>query len=129
MDLVRSLLLKMESSERARTGLKGLILPDQTEEVIRFHLELMKEGGLVDHHIQRLGGRDGVSFITSFDLGYRPSMKGYEFLESVRDEEVWREAKAGASKVGGFTLDVLGKLAKGLIKKKIEEHTGLEVDI
>jgi hypothetical protein len=30
-------------------------------------------------------------------------------------------------KAGGFSLELLSALAKGLIKKKIEEHTGIQL--
>jgi hypothetical protein len=30
-------------------------------------------------------------------------------------------------KAGGFSLELLGDLAKGLLKKKIEDHTGVQL--
>lgn len=37
------------------------------------------------------------------------------------------EAKKAAAGAGGFTLDLLEDLAKGLIKKQVEEHTGVKL--
>jgi Hypothetical protein (DUF2513) len=54
---------------------------------------------------------------------------GHDFVDSVRDDSIWREAKDGAKKAGGFSLELLGALAKGLLKKKIEQHTGVEIDL
>lgn len=52
-----------------------------------------------------------------------------DFLDTIRDPSIWRETKAGAKKAGGFSLDLLKALAKGLVKKKIEQHTGVELDL
>jgi hypothetical protein len=54
---------------------------------------------------------------------------GHDFLDSVRDSEIWRATKEGAQKAGGFSLELLAALAKGLIKKKIEQHTGIQLDL
>jgi hypothetical protein len=35
--------------------------------------------------------------------------------------------KNGALNAGGFTLDLLGKLAKGFAKKQLAKHTGTEL--
>ncbi len=51
--------------------------------------------------------------------------KGHDFIDSVRDDEVWAKTKKGAEEARGFTIDLLKDLAKGLVKKKIEEHTGI----
>ena len=48
--------------------------------------------------------------------------EGHDFLDSVRDPEIWRRTKAGAVKAGGFTVDILKELAKSLIKAAIQQH-------
>jgi hypothetical protein len=55
------------------------------------------------------------------------SMKGHDFLNSIRDQDVWNKTKKGADAAGGFTIDLLADLAKGFIKKKIEDHTGIKL--
>lgn len=52
-----------------------------------------------------------------------------EYLDDIRDPDIWRQTKEGANQVGGFSLDVLRALAKGLVKKNIEKHTGVEIDL
>jgi hypothetical protein len=47
------------------------------------------------------------------------------FLDTVRDPEIWKKTKEGAISAKGFTLDLLQDLAKGFIKKQIEERTGI----
>ena len=55
--------------------------------------------------------------------------RGHDFLDQVRDDEIWRLTKEGANKAKGFTFDLLASLARGLIKEKIKKHTGIEIDI
>lgn len=59
----------------------------------------------------------------------RLTMAGHEYLDSIRDDAVWRRTKEGARAVGSFSLDALGALAKGLVREKIRKHTGVEVDL
>ena len=55
--------------------------------------------------------------------------KGHDFLDQIRDPAIWSATKEGVKKAGGFSVDILKALAKGLIKKKIEEHTGVQLDL
>ncbi|MOA67102.1 hypothetical protein D3C78_1941230 [compost metagenome] len=52
---------------------------------------------------------------------------GHDFADSVRDEKIWRRAKEGALAAGGSTIEILVDLAKGLIRKKIGEATGIQL--
>jgi hypothetical protein len=53
--------------------------------------------------------------------------EGHDFLDSVRDPKIWAKTKSGALAAGGFTVDLLKELAKGFIKKQIEERTGVKL--
>lgn len=59
----------------------------------------------------------------------RPTMAGHEYLDTIRDDEVWRRTKEGARAVSSFSRDALGALAKGLVREKIRKHTGVEVNL
>jgi hypothetical protein len=62
-------------------------------------------------------------------IGFRClTWEGDNFVDSVRDDAIWHEAEEGAKKAGSLSLELLGALAKGLIKK-IEQHTGVNLDI
>lgn len=52
---------------------------------------------------------------------------GHDFIDSIRDPDVWDRTKAGASKAGRFTVELLKDLAKGFIKKQIEDRTGISL--
>lgn len=52
---------------------------------------------------------------------YRISWAGHEFLDSVRDPEIWRKTKEGASKVGSWSMKLLGDLAIGFARAKAQQ--------
>ena len=81
---------------------------------------LTEEVGFVD-------GSTANEFTNAKLFELRLTWAGHDYLDAVRDPEIWKQTRAGAEKVGGFTIDLLKELAKGLIKKKIEEHTGVKL--
>jgi len=52
---------------------------------------------------------------------YRISWAGHEFLDSVRDPEIWRETKEGAGKVGSWSMKLLSDLAIGFARAKAQQ--------
>lgn len=126
MDLIRELLLKLEAISSAhRISLIGgsdaaLTVAGPTPEEIDYHLALIKEAGLIES--------PGKGTLSGQIPYRRLTWTGHDFLDSVRDQKIWRETKDGAEKVGGFSIEMLSALAKGLIKKKIEQHTGVKLD-
>jgi len=131
MDLVRDLLLEIEGGRRAFElmtpemaeilGEDGAgIKPREQAELIEYHLALLDEAGLITIQAKLSGAVWQIGQIT---------WAGHDFLDTIRDPAIWRETKAGAKQAGGFSLDLLKALAKGLIKKKIEQHTGVELDL
>jgi hypothetical protein len=127
-DLVRAILLKLEE----QIGLHGvtynfnfltqkLSVPGYTDDMeVYTHLKMLVEDSPYVEGRIALSGEIIVKAIT---------WSGRDFLDSIRDPTIWEETKKGAEKVGGFSLELLGALAKGLIKKKIEEHTGVQLDL
>ena len=61
--------------------------------------------------------------------GMNLTWAGHDYLDSIRDDQIWAVAKDGVKQAGGLTFDLLKSLAKGLVKKKIEQHTGVNLDI
>ncbi|MCG7375236.1 DUF2513 domain-containing protein [Pseudomonas luteola] len=126
MDLIRELLLRLEGISVDGTSYyildpsdKELQVEGFSSDQIGYHLSLLREAGLID---PPSGGTlaGGIDF-------RRLTWSGHDFLDSIRDPEVWDKTKQGAKAAGGFTLDLLKDLAKGLIKKKIQDHTGIEL--
>lgn len=52
---------------------------------------------------------------------YRITWAGHEFLDSVRDPEIWRKTKEGANKVGSWSMKLLGEIAVGFARMKAQE--------
>jgi hypothetical protein len=57
----------------------------------------------------------------------RLTWAGHDFVDAVRDPDIWRKTKNGVEATGSFTFEILRDLAKGFIKTKIKEHTGVEL--
>ncbi len=49
------------------------------------------------------------------------------FLNSIRDPEVWKLTREGAAKVGGVGIEFLWEIAKAYGKQQIKEKLGLEL--
>ncbi len=122
-DLVRELLLGIEADPKfnGATVLDPLIvfgLSTRNPEEISYHLGMLIEDGYVNG---RQTNRPGIYMV----LGL--TMKGHDYLDSIRDPAIWAKTKDGAEKAGGFTLALLGEIAKGFIKTKIKEQTGIDL--
>jgi hypothetical protein len=125
MDLIRELLLKLEAL-LIRPGGTVIITPDGEEiavpgynaDQIDYHLSQISKAGLIDEG----GARPMIG------IGFRClTPAGHDFLDSVRDPQTWAKTKKAAVGAGGFTVDLLKGLAKGFIKKQIEEKTGIKL--
>lgn len=121
-DLIRSLLLDVEMKD---DGSGNPIEFDKIAKVdrdITEHLFLLADAGLIE-------AIDASSMRAREIIVLRLTWQGHEYLDNIRDPEIWAGAKSGAQQLGGFSLEILGALAKGLIKKKIEQHTGVEITL
>lgn len=125
MDLIRTLLLKLENLPLSPSAVIVLDPNDQEVAVdgysvdqIEYHLDLLRERDLIE-----CPGSKPMIGITYRRLTW----EGHDFLDAVRDPEIWRKTKRGAEATGSFTFDLVLDLAKGFIKTKIEEHTGVKL--
>ena len=120
MDLIRELLLKLESWPVERGDMVpispgAISTENHSPHEIEYHLTLLKEAGFVD-------------FPQEWQAGFFfrvITWEGHDFLDPVRDPKIWAKTKDGALAAGGFTVDLLKDLAKGFVKKQIEERTGV----
>lgn len=118
MDLVREILLAVEGgtlsfgdeSEPDRFG--------HPRTVVLEHLHLMKQAGLVEVMGELLSGEVDLRGLT---------WDGHDFLDTVRDPEVWKRTKEGASKMGGWTFGLIKDLATAYLKHVAKERLGLDL--
>ena len=123
MDLIRELLLRLEAWPLELGGAltippEEIAVPGYDVAQIEHHLCLIREKGLIDEADARPMLGIGFCGLT---------WAGHDFIDSVRDPEIWAKTKKGAEDAKGFTFDLLRDLAKGLIKKQIEEYTGVKL--
>lgn len=124
MDLVREILLATEESDTDPRAWVNLPFEGRPPQEVAYHVQLMGEAGLLVVQDHQSIGVNGYRWLPK-----RLTWQGHEFLDTIRDDEIWRRTKDGARKVGGFSLDVVAALAKGFIKEQVKSKTGLEIDI
>jgi hypothetical protein len=126
MDLIRAILLKLEGDVGPNPAAysfdiinQRLVIDGYSNEAVFGHLLILLKSPFITGKL--LGTNYvGISSIT---------WEGHDFIDSIRDSKIWHDTKEGAKEAGGFTIELLSSLAKGLIKKKIEEHTGVKLDL
>ena len=124
MDTIRSLLLRLEGLNEnvhriqlINGGSPALAIEGVSHEQIDYHLSLIREKGLIEP--AEGGTMDGSIYFR------RLTWEGHDFLDSVRDDDIWKKTRNGAQEVGSWTFDLVKDLAKGFIKKQIEQRTGV----
>ncbi len=128
MDLVREILLEIEEGREMfcalpRSAAKVIAVAedkamnDDEARVLEYHLSLIQGAGFAKFQ-RNLSGTWFVRGLT---------WKGHEFLDNIRAKDIWDQASEHASNLGGFSMELLGDLAKGLVKTKIAKHTGIEL--
>lgn len=117
MDVVRSIVLAVSDASGPVNSVEGV-----TDTDFVLHAQLIEEAGFVEAAIMSNGKSPADDAMI-----WRLTWAGHEFADSVRDPKVWAKTKQAAATGGGFTVDLLKDLAKGFIKKQIEEYTGVKL--
>jgi Hypothetical protein (DUF2513) len=111
MDLVRTILLHVEAEEHGwyipESVVDSISKDSSDAESINYHLRLLGEAGYLD----RSGGY-AIGGLT---------WAGHDFVDSVRDPDVWAKTKKRAQSVGAWTFDILKEVAKSIVKDKLRE--------
>lgn len=110
MDLARAILLKIEADQKGRTS-ATIEIDGFESHAVADHVELLKGAGFLDAPSSTIGSM-------TLRQGLGITWEGYEFLESMRDPEVWSKTKAGAKKVGNWSISLLAELGKAYVKEK-----------
>jgi hypothetical protein len=121
MELVRRLLLEIEAAPQ-KASWKDLTPKDDDEEAERIlaHLKLIEEAGLTKSIVVNMQGH-------RLPQDIELTWAGHEFLDSVRDTEVWRRTKAGAGKMGTAGLQLMLEMGKAYAKQVAQERLGLDL--
>lgn len=122
MDLIREILLKIE--DKNDLVLRVIELPERDYETVSRYVELLYDNGFIDGD-KRRDYSQSFSEILVKDL----SWDGHDLLDLIRSQDVWDKTKQGVIDAKSFSLDLLKSLAKGYAKTKIEEVTGLKLEL
>lgn len=119
-DLVREILLAIEASDTPPDSWIDLTIESHSEDEVSYHVMLLHDAGFIV-------GKD-LSEDSAFD--WRPqrlTYRGHEFLDTVRDREVWRLTKSGAEKAGGVSLALMLEIGKAYGKQVLKDRLGIEL--
>lgn len=67
---------------------------------------------------------DGDDAIAALDV-YRITYAGYQFLENVRSDTVWKKVKKVSGNVGSFSLNVISQIAASILTQMINGQLNL----
>lgn len=109
-DVVRKILIKLEDISDSASYLE----PDQVngydEQLVSYHMRILDEAGLIEAKCSR-----GMS-TPLHCRAQRMTWNGHEFLDQIRQDNVWNKVKGGAREKGlDLSLDVIVELAKTII--------------
>lgn len=117
MDLIREILLKIESCEDPWGLEKHPTIESYSASQIGYHIKLLVDAGLVEGHDVTSLGSLHPEFMS---LNLTP--EGHDFLSAAQDNSIWQKAKEHILKPGtSFTLD----LVTAYLKTKAAEKLGL----
>ncbi|WP_204367753.1 MULTISPECIES: DUF2513 domain-containing protein [unclassified Afipia] len=122
MDLIREILLAVERLDIGKGEDVDVAIDDIEPHILAAHVRLLSEAGFLDAHEIP----DNVEEYSHF-IPTRLTWSGYEFLDLVRDPEVWRRTKAGAAKAGGAGMEFMWELAKAYGKQLMKEKIGIDL--
>ena|SRR3712207_3013464 len=126
MDLVRDILFALGKGTDLYLKPEGLDVQGFATEEVRSHLILLGDAGFVSSFPMPSTNLNGLKSFAKGRIGtYRLTWQGHEFLDTVRDPEIWRKTKAGAAKVGGLGVEVLWGLAKEYVKAEVRDRLGV----
>ena len=116
MDLVRAILLKLEEdiSLHPKTynfhfDNSKILVPGHNDEAVYSHLLMLIESPYVEGR-RAMSGEITVKSLT---------WDGREFLDAIRDVEIWGKTKERAKAVAGVGLQFVWEIAKAEIKTKL----------
>lgn len=110
MDLIRALLTQIEDSDSVH-------LDTYTKEQILYHKNLLLEANLV--HGKTLHGDDQI-LVVMID---RLTWEGHEFLDAIRDENIWQQTKDSVEKISGAPIVIIKEVAINIARTTINAHT------
>jgi hypothetical protein len=131
-DYLRQILEALEDAPDPTTDILKLkdFGVDYETDIFLFHAELLLDQSLLERADRRpgLGVSRGIDGHLSWAvLPLRLTSAGHDFIENLRNKEVWATIKSGFKGASISTLTAVSKqLAEGFAKQKVEKLLGLK---
>lgn len=113
-ECLRDLLLYLEENLSATNPVivNNLTLNNYSQEDLIYTADKLREAGFLNCTKKSF---DNMPFIMIHSITYQ----GHQFLDSIRDKNIWTETKAKASKIASVSLPILQEVASTIIKVKL----------
>jgi DNA-binding transcriptional ArsR family regulator len=121
MDLVRKILLESEESESPDIP-KNLSVEGYTQEQIKYHLKLLRDADLITtvQYVPLFESKPESALNVKVAVPSRLTWQGHEFLDAVRNENVWNKTKEIVKEKGGsLTFGVIKDLAIQIARQMV----------
>ena len=113
-DIIRAILLKLESAPTANTSLLPNSIPDFSEQAVAYNMRLLNQAGYVAGIFLESSTGDGQ---ISAAIVRHMTHSGHELLDTIRNESVWSKTKdAFKSKGLDMTFDLVITVGKKIME-------------
>ena len=107
MDLVRKILFELQEKDRIHASFDNVQIEGYPHGHVFYHLTILTDSPYVT----------AVNSSRGTISHYRLTWQGHEFIDSIADPDRWAQIKQASSKVGGFTFEMISKIATELMIK------------
>ena len=115
MDLIRKIMLQIEK-EYDSTAILNLKVEDYTPEQIATHCKMLYEAGLLSDYKAQYASDE----LYMFGVG-NLTWEGYDYLDKIRDDSVWKKVKDTAKEHGvPLLLDTVKQISSAIISAMTE---------
>lgn len=124
-ELLRDLLLRIEAEggDRLEPFDVRAQFQDRDPKLVSFHVWLLKDAGFV------VAVNDNTLLSDDFEL-WDPcclTWRGFEFLDTIKDGEIWKKTKQAAARGGSASIEFMWKIAQAYVSKQLKEKAGIDI--
>jgi predicted transcriptional regulator len=113
MDLIRTLLFEIERSDNGIGNPLKFTIDGVDKAILYGHLKMLDEAGLIE-------GNDFRGSNSSIYFPGRLTWAGHEFLDAVRDANIWKKTLRKLSETSGSaSLDIVKALAVSFVQQQL----------
>ncbi len=110
-DLIREILTALEARETAHGGMASEQIPGYSPEVVSYHMYLLNEAHLIEARCLK------SSNAPMHCIGLTLTWEGHEFLDSIRNDTVWKKVKSTVKSKGlDLSFEIVKQAANIIIK-------------